>query len=144
MKATKSQENEGVSLTKGDTKKTTQRQSMAVQKLKMIEAMEKSLGIVTTACRSVGISRDTHYRYLREDDDYRRAIENIEGMALDLAESKLHQEILNGNTACIIFFLKTKGKKRGYVEKQEVETTIKTPDFSGLSTHELMDLLGND
>lgn len=131
---------EGDSLTKGDTKK---RVSMAVQKGMMIQAMEKSLGIVTTACRSFGVSRDTHYRWLREDSEYRQAIDSIESMALDLAESKLHQEILNGNTACIIFFLKTKGKKRGYVEKQEVETTIKAPDFSGLSTNELMDLLGN-
>lgn len=131
---------EGDSLTKGDTKK---RVSMQVQKGMMIQAMEKSLGIVTTACRSVGVSRDTHYRWLREDSEYRQAIDSIESMALDLAESKLHQEILNGNTACIIFFLKTKGKKRGYVEKQEVETTIKAPDFSGLSTDDLMDLLGN-
>lgn len=131
----------GDSLTKEDTKK---RASMAVLKTMMIQAMEKSLGIVTTACRSVGVSRDTHYRWLREDSEYRQSIDSIESMALDLAESKLHQEILNGNTACIIFFLKTKGKKRGYVEKQEVETTIKAPDFSGLSTDELMDLLGNE
>ena len=131
---------EGDSLTKGDTKK---RVSMGVQKGMMIQAMEKSLGIVTTACRSVGVSRETHYRWLREDSEYRQSIDSIESMALDLAESKLHQEILNGNTACIIFFLKTTGKKRGYIEKQEVETTIKAPDFSGLSTNELMDLLGN-
>ena len=131
---------EGDSLTKRDTKK---RVSMGVQKGMMIQAMEKSLGIVTTACRSVGVSRETHYRWLREDSEYRQSINSIESMALDLAESKLHQEILNGNTACIIFFLKTKGKKRGYVEEQEVETTIKAPDFSGISTNELMDLLGN-
>ena len=136
----KAREKEGDSLTKRDTKK---RVSMGVQKGMMIQAMEKSLGIVTTACRSVGVSRETHYRWLREDSEYRQSIDSIESMALDLAESKLHQEILNGNTACIIFFLKTKGKKRGYVEKQEVETTIKAPDFSGISTNELMDLLGN-
>ena len=105
--------------------------------------MEKSLGIVTTACRNVGIARDTHYRWMRDDDDYRKAVESIEGIALDLAESKLHEEILGGNTAAIIFFLKTKGKRRGYVEKQEVETTIKQPDFSGISTDELMQLLND-
>jgi isopentenyldiphosphate isomerase len=113
------------------------------QKKAMIQAMEKSLGIVTTACRNVGIARDTHYRWMRDDDSYRASIESIEGMTLDLAESKLHEEILQGNTAAIIFFLKTKGKKRGYVEKQEVETTIKTPDFSGISTDELMQLLND-
>ena len=113
------------------------------QKKAMIQAMEKSLGIVTTACRNVGIARDTHYRWMRDDDSYRASIESIEGMTLDLAESKLHEEILQGNTAAIIFFLKTKGKKRGYVEKQEVETTIKAPDLSGISTDELLQLLND-
>ena len=124
------------------TQKDTQKKgNHAVLKQAMVQAMEKSLGIVTTACKSVGISRDSHYRWMRDDEEYRAQIESIESMALDLAESKLHEQIVEGNTACIIFFLKTKGKKRGYVEKQEVETTIKAPDFSGLSTNELMDLL---
>lgn len=126
------------SKTQTDTQK---KGNHAVLKQAMVQAMEKSLGIVTTACKSVGISRDTHYRWMRDDEEYRQAIESIESMALDLAESKLHEQIVEGNTACIIFFLKTKGKRRGYVEKQEVETTIKAPDFSGLSTNELMDLL---
>lgn len=114
------------------------------QKKAMVSALEKSLGIVTTACRNVGIARDTHYRWLRDDDGYRKEVESIEGIALDLAESKLHEEILGGNTAAIIFFLKTKGKRRGYIERSEVETTIKQPDFSGISTSELMDILKND
>jgi len=126
------------SLTQKDTQKKA---NHLVLKQAMVQAMEKSLGIVTTACKAVGISRDSHYRWMRDDEEYRQAIESIESMALDLAESKLHEQIVEGNTACIIFFLKTKGKRRGYVEKQEVETTIKTPDFSGLSTNELMDLL---
>lgn len=126
------------SKTQTDTQK---KGNHAVLKQAMVQAMEKSLGIVTTACKAVGISRDTHYRWMRDDEEYRQAIESIESMALDLAESKLHEQIVEGNTACIIFFLKTKGKRRGYVEKQEVETTIKAPDFSGLSTNELMDLL---
>ena len=36
-------------------------------KKRMIEALISSLGIVTPACRAVGISRWTHYRWLRED-----------------------------------------------------------------------------
>lgn len=114
-----------------------------IQKKAMITALEKSLGIVTTACRNVGIGRDTHYRWMRDDAEYRTAVESLEGVALDLAESKLHEEILGGNTAAIIFFLKTKGKKRGYVERQEVESVQRQPDLSGLSTAEIMDILSN-
>jgi len=114
-----------------------------IQKKAMVTALEKSLGIVTTACRNVGIGRDTHYRWMRDDAEYRTAVESLEGVALDLAESKLHEEILGGNTAAIIFFLKTKGKKRGYVERQEVESVQRQPDLSGLSTAEIMDILSN-
>lgn len=113
-------------------------------KKSMVHALEKSLGIVTTACRSVGIGRDTHYRWLRDDETYRREVESIDGIALDLAESKLHEEILGNNTTAIIFFLKTKGKKRGYVERSEVDFKQTTPDLSGMSTEELMELLKDD
>ena len=94
-----------------------------INKKAMIEAMEKSLGIVTSACKAVGISRETHYRWMREDRQYKSAIEDINDIALDFAESSLHKQIKDGNTTATIFYLKTKGKKRGYVERQEIENT---------------------
>lgn len=87
----------------------------------MIEALEKSLGIVTTACKSVGIDRGTHYNWMEEDAEYKKAVEGIADIALDFAESQLHKQIQNGEVTSTIFFLKTKGKKRGYIEKTEVE-----------------------
>lgn len=87
----------------------------------MIEALEKSLGVVTTACKSVGISRQTHYEWFKEDEQYRKAVEDISDVALDFAESQLHKQIQNGEVSSTIFYLKTKGKKRGYIEKQEMD-----------------------
>jgi len=89
----------------------------------MIEALEKSLGVVTTACKTVGISRQTHYEWLKEDEQYRKAVEDISDVALDFAESQLHKQIQNGEVSSTIFYLKTKGKKRGYIERQEVENS---------------------
>ena len=40
---------------------------------------------------------------------------------VDLVESKLIENIKENDNTSIIFFLKTKGKKRGYIEKQEIE-----------------------
>jgi hypothetical protein len=87
----------------------------------MLEALEKSLGVVTTACKSVGIGRTTHYMWLDEDPEYRRNVESISDIAVDFAESSLHKQIKDGNPTSTIFFLKTKGKKRGYVERQEID-----------------------
>lgn len=87
----------------------------------LLEALEKSLGVVTSACKIVGVDRTTFYKYVNEDAEFKRAVDDVENIALDFAESQLHKQIQNGEVSSTIFFLKTKGKKRGYVEKQEVE-----------------------
>jgi len=102
----------------------------------MIQALEKSLGVVTSACKAVGINRSTHYEWLKTDEEYKKAVEDVENIALDFAESQLHKQIKDGNTAGTIFYLKTKGKKRGYVERTEVqqETTYKSLDINIIDT----------
>ena len=45
-------------------------------------------------------------------------------MALDFAESQLHKQIQNGEVSSTIFYLKTKGKKRGYIERQEIAADV--------------------
>lgn len=87
----------------------------------LLKALEKSLGIVTTACRSVGIARDTFYRYLKEDEDFAKAAKDVDNIALDFAESILLQNIRDRKEASTIFYMKTKGRCRGYIEKQELE-----------------------
>lgn len=114
-----------------------------IQKKGMIEALQQSLGIVSTACESMEISRQTHYRWMSEDQEYKRSVNELKNMTLDFAESKLHELIASGNTAAIIFYLKTKGKERGYVERQEVKVQQETPDLSGYSTDQLLDLVAN-
>lgn len=90
----------------------------------MIEALEKSLGVVTTACKSVGISRQTHYEWYKEDESYRKKVDDVADIALDFAESQLHKQISYGEVSSTIFFLKTKGKKRGYVERTEIAADV--------------------
>ena len=90
----------------------------------MLEALEKSLGIVTTACKTVGITRKTHYEWLKKDEAYRASVESIEDMTLDFAESQLHKQIKDGNTAATIFLLKCKGKKRGYIENTKFTISL--------------------
>lgn len=91
------------------------------KKNRMLEALEKSLGVVSTAAKKAEINRSTHYDWLKDDKDYAARVSDIADIALDFAESKLHKLIDDGTPSAIFFFLKCKGKKRGYIEKSEVE-----------------------
>ena len=52
----------------------------------MLDALEKSLGVVTSACKSVGIGRTTHYLWMDNDPEYKRAVKDVENVAIDFAE----------------------------------------------------------
>ena len=82
----------------------------------MIEALEKTLGVVTTACKSVGICRYTFYKWLKDDKEFADKVNGIQDVAIDYVESKLYQLIKGENPTAIIFYLKTKAKHRGYQE----------------------------
>jgi len=95
-----------------------------IKKKLMLEALRKSLGIVTNACKEVGIDRTLYYRWLKEDEVFRHKVEELEDIALDFAESMLLKKIKDEDTTAIIFYMKTKGKKRGYIEKHEVNSNV--------------------
>ena len=101
--------------------KTNTIKELDLRQLAMVEALEKHLGIVTTACRQVDIARTTHYEWLKTDEDYNQKVIDLENVTLDFAESQLHKQVKEGNTTATIFLLKTKGKKRGYIERQEIQ-----------------------
>jgi hypothetical protein len=93
----------------------------------MLEALDKSLGIVSTAAKTAGIDRTTHYSWLKDDPEYKSAVDQIQESVIDFAESHLYKLIKEGNPAANIFYLKTKGKSRGYIERQEVEVSGPKP-----------------
>lgn len=113
-----------------------------ILKKAMIKALEQSIGVVSTAAKKAGIHRSTHYDWMANDPEYKDQVREIEEVALDFAESKLHEQMNEGNVSSIIFYLKTKGKRRGYVERQEFEIKETEPDLSGMSTEEIRELLG--
>ena len=72
-------------------------------KIAMLEALEKTLGVVTSACKIVGIDRTTHYQWLKDDEAYHKAVKSIDDVAIDFAESQLHKQIGKGKTQATIF-----------------------------------------
>jgi len=90
-------------------------------KVKMLEALEYNLGIVTPAAEMAGIRRETHYNWMKDDPAYKAEVESFAEVALDFTERKLIQSIKRGSDTANIFYLKTKGKKRGYIERTELD-----------------------
>tara|TARA_R110002020_G_scaffold153379_1_gene332770 strand:+ start:175 stop:519 length:345 start_codon:yes stop_codon:yes gene_type:complete len=97
--------------------------SRHIKKETMLQSLENSLGVVTVACKQADIPRSTYYKWLKEDEVFANAVKDIENIALDFAESQLHTQIKDGSTSATIFYLKTKGKRRGYVERSELDVT---------------------
>lgn len=108
------------------------------KKLLMLQALKATFGIVATAADQINISRHTHIHWMNNDPDYAQAVDLLRERMIDLSESKLAQ-LINGvtvqretkdgpvvyreapNVTAIIFHLKCIGKKRGYVERTEVD-----------------------
>jgi len=95
--------------------------SRHIKKESLLKALENSLGVVTVACKNADIPRSTYYKWLKEDEEFSKAVKEIENIALDFAESQLHTQMKDGSTSATIFYLKTKGKKRGYIERSELD-----------------------
>jgi predicted transcriptional regulator len=88
------------------------------------EALRASGGLVTDAADALGCSRPTIYAYLKKYPEVAQAKEDSEEKNLDIAESKLMEAVKNREAWAICFFLKCKGKKRGYSEKGEYEADL--------------------
>jgi len=86
----------------------------------LLEALEKTFGIVSQACKNSGISREFYYRCYKTDSAFKAKVDGLSDYALDFAESKLFALMNEKSAAAIIFYLKCRGKKRGYIEKTEL------------------------
>ena len=97
-------------------------------------------GIVSFACQQVGITRSCYYKWRENDPKFREKADEIEEETIDHVESKLYNAIDKGDLTAIIFYLKTKGKKRGYVEKAEQSISVKE-ERTEMSREEIIDEL---
>ena len=102
--------------TASSSRKTTER-----KKEVFLTTFDKGLGNISTACDKAGIGRSTFYRWIKADKKFAEAVDDINEKSIDFAETALKKLISDGNVTSIIFYLKTKGKDRGYVEKIETE-----------------------
>lgn len=84
------------------------------------EALRKAGGIKSLAAQILGCAPNTITNYMRRHPELGGIQDEITEENLDIAEAKLLTKIRSGNLTAVIFYLKTKGRARGYVERAEV------------------------
>ena len=87
----------------------------------MIQAIESAEGNLTQAAKNLGCARGTVYKYIEKFPTVKTAFEEANERTIDMVEGQLLSQIRRGNITAIIFFLKTKAKHRGYVERHEYQ-----------------------
>lgn len=108
------------------------------------QVCEANAGIIGDIASSLGVRRSTVYLWCSKYPEFRQALNDAREQFIDLAESNLRKLVAgvpaieadeDGNKrfagwierpseTAIIFTLKTRGKKRGYVERSEIEADV--------------------
>lgn len=83
-------------------------------------AIKEKRGNLAAVGRKFGISRQAVYKRVQKSDKLQNAFQEARESMLDNAETELYEQALNGNVTALIFLLKTQGKGRGYIERQEI------------------------
>ena len=96
----------------------------------LLDAIAGSGAVMSTIAKRLDCSWNTAQKWCQKYAATRIALDDEGQRILDMAESKLYESIQNGNTQDAKWLLKTKGRARGFIERSEVEHTVKEmPEF---------------
>jgi len=86
----------------------------------IIDAVKSVNGMVYLAARQLGCSPQAIYKRMAKSHLIKQAVDDSRGELIDISEQKLRIAVMNGEPWAVAMVLKTIGKSRGYVERQEV------------------------
>lgn len=92
------------------------------------EALVEARGLVSVAARRLGVSRTTLYAWMEREPELKQVLSDARELTTDMAEAALFKAIQSGEAWAVCFYLKTQGKRRGYVERHE----LSGPDGAGV------------
>ena len=105
-----------------------------------LEALEESMGMLTTSAERAGTTRESIDNWRKLDHEFDNAIKTIKDKQKEFVEGQLMSAIRNGNVASIMFFLKT---QCGWRETQHIEVE-QTGDIDvAAAINEIREQLGN-
>jgi hypothetical protein len=102
--------------------------NMSKEKLKpkFLKILEKNRGLIYMSAKECGINKNTYYNWRKTDAEFAEAADFILEIQLDKGESKLFDELEKDspNPQLLMFYLRTKGKHRGYADTNSIDADI--------------------
>lgn len=82
--------------------------------------LEAAGGFRTRVAKQLGVSVSAVSKRIAKSPRLQEAVSNVEETVLDIAESSLVRAAQNGEAWAVCFILKCKGRKRGWIERQDI------------------------
>lgn len=111
------------------------RRDQHLTKDELAQALIDHHGLVSVAAKALGAHRDTVYKAMKRWPTLQLVRAAAAEDVNDVAEQRLFQAIERGDPWAVQFYLKTKGKARGYVERSELD--LRGVDLTQVPTDQL-------
>ena len=104
-----------------------------ITKEQMLEAIQGSQGLVSKIQRKLEgilgekISWDTTEKWIHKWEEAETAVKNEKEAMLDIAENNIFKDMVNGDTATSKWYLRMKGKERGYEDTPVIKLDNEDP-----------------
>ena len=95
-----------------------------ILKNNIIKALEKHLGVVTSACKEVGCNRSTFYKYYNNDSKFKEKVDELQNVALDFVESKLLQIKLFCSIISSDFKISSEANKDSFLLREMYQRSV--------------------
>ncbi len=96
-------------------------------------AFIKTLGIVSQACKMVGISKQTYYNWVNEDPEFKASLYDATEEKKDFYEAALQAAVQKGSVPAIIFANKTYNRDRGYGDQPQINVGVQLVRWNEIS-----------
>lgn len=92
-----------------------------IKRQKLLKELQNNGGNILRACQALDMPTVTYYDWLKRYPDFKEQVDKLFETQFTFVEGKLFDLIEDKNPTAIIFWLKTKAKDKGYIEKQEIK-----------------------
>lgn len=87
-------------------------------KEEVLNAIEKTHGFINEVARELKCNWHTAHKVINQHEETRQALEEKSEIILDKAEGNIYNAVESGDISLSKWILQTKGKARGYTEKE--------------------------